>query len=124
MFDISLSNLQSLAQLSVAINITFTALLSVLGNSFSRERLRVQRLLETAGYVRDQYVSRDQDSNDLRKVIDKLITLNRNVDRSAQDIERKAFDLLRPCALISAFLSFCILIYTTLSQAKKGVFGS
>lgn len=119
MLDASLSNFQSLPQLAVAINITFTALLSVLGNSFAREQLRALRLLETGKYIRDKYVDDQREMSELRRLIDQIMALNRRAESYSQEIERVAFDRLRPLALVCAFISFCTLIYSTVFSGSQ-----
>jgi len=118
-----LSNFQSLLQLSVALNVTFTIVLSIFGNSVSREKLIIQNLLNQAKEVRDQTVQSGEQLSDLHResldIWQKCYRLKRSIEQTIDRVDRLAFDRFRPIALLGACVCFVFLVVASFPSTQR-----
>jgi hypothetical protein len=111
-----LSNFQSLLQLSVALNITFTIVISIFGNSVSREKLIIQNLLSQARDARARATAEGL-SEDLKvqsmNIWTECLKLNKQIEGSIDRVDYLAFERFRPIAIVGAVTCFALLVITS-----------
>lgn len=107
------SSFQSLFQLSVALNIGFSGLLTIFGNTSEREKLQIDRLVTTARSYRDECISHGSNEEDGRTCYIDALNLQSQF-HSTHDSWTLASSLaLRTVCLVCAVISFLLLTWSS-----------
>lgn len=105
---------QSLFQLAVAANIGFAAVLTFQGDTISKEKTKMDSLLDSAKIFRNAAIERDKFGQTEQETFSNVVRLREEVANKIEAFENAISNWLRGISLLLAVISFGFLVYASL----------
>lgn len=119
----SIASLQSLFQLSVALNLGFIGYLSLSGDELKKQETLINDLLVIANDIKKKIGAEPKQNKVINDIFADIVSLKNDYRSSSKKIDHISKGWPRYLVLMSAAVSMAMLVYSSASVASVGTLG-